>query len=82
MPTVTPGLNPRYHTHNDPVEPRTMMTLQELIDHFKLNGIPRDAVLTFQTDKHDPKTSRNIVSVGTVTKHPGNLVYVTLIGHE
>lgn len=70
----------RYLFRNEVTEPRTMMTLQELIDHCRMNGIPRDAVLIFRGDRQDPKTDRNVVSVVRAEKH-SDLTYLTLGGH-
>ena len=70
----------RYSFRNEVVEPRTMMTLQQLIDHCRMHGIPRDAVLIFRENRKDSKTDRNVVDVVQVEKH-SELTYLTLGGH-
>jgi len=76
----------KFYFRNEVVEPRNMMTLQELIDHCHMNGIPRDAVLVFRGNRKDPKSDRNVVDVLQVHKHageqPGGITYVILGGHE
>lgn len=71
----------RYYIKNGVVEPKTMMSVQDLLDHCKMHGIPRDAILIFRENRKVPQTERNVVDVLQV-QALGGITYVILGGYE
>lgn len=71
----------RFSVRNEVVEPRMMMSLDDLVRHCKMHGIPMDAILIFRGIRKNPRTERNVTDVLEVHKH-GDLTYMILGGHQ